>query len=68
MTNKERAELHAKCLKSIDDLILLNGQYLAQLRVYRGGLEYRFEQDAKQRKALAKQRKALATQTKGETA
>ena len=60
MTSKERAALHADCLKSIDDLILLNGQYLAQLRVYRGGMAYRFEQDVKHRKALA-------TQTKGET-
>jgi hypothetical protein len=57
MTTKKRAELHAKCLKSIDDLILLSGQYLAQLRVYRGAMEYRFEQDAKQRKALAMQTK-----------
>jgi hypothetical protein len=57
MTNKERTALHAECLKSIDDLILLNGQYLAQLRVYRGAMAYRFEQDVKQRKALAMQDK-----------
>ena len=54
-TNIKRNELQAECLKSIDELILLNGQYVAQLQTYRGAMAYRFEQDAKQRKADKKE-------------